>query len=134
MTDSSSRRVFLPGRLGPLIVTVVVTGLLVFVACFMVWHYLGGGAWRSGVDVMEVVLHSPQRLELIVASCHGAPRVSLQETAADVQVKVMAFSTPFRGGLDCLDSVEVSLREPLGDRTVVDKHAGRAVFSVLTAR
>ena len=133
MTDSSGSRKLLSGRLGPLIVAVVVTGLLVFVACFMVWHHLGGGAWRGEVRVMEAVLLAPQRLELRVASCHGAPRVSLRETDVDVQVKVVAFSTPFHGGMDCQDAVEGYLRNPLGDRAVVDKHAGQVV-SVTTVR
>ncbi len=68
----------------------------------------------------------------MVASCHGAPRVPLEETDVDVQVKVISFSTPLRGGLDCLDRVEVHLQEPLGDRIVVDKHTGQSV-SVSTA-
>ena len=114
-------------RLGPLIIAVLVTGLLVFVAWFMLWHYLGGGAWRSEVSVRDAQLLSPDRLALMVASCHGAPRVSLEETDVDVQVKVISFSTPLRGGLDCLDRVEIPLQEPLGDRIVVDQHTGQSV-------
>ena len=133
MTSSSGSRGFLSGRLGPIIVAVVVTGLVVFVACFAVWLNLGGGAWRSEVRVMEAVLLAPQRLDLGVASCNGAPRVSLRETDVDVQVKVIAFSTPFHGGNDCDDHVDVYLREPLGDRVVVDRHTGQAV-SVRTDR
>ncbi len=133
MTNSSGSRGFLSGRLGPIIIAVVVTGLLVFVVCFMVWHHLGGGAWRSEVRVMEAVLLAPQRLDLGVASCNGAPRVSLRETDVDVQVRVMSFSTPFRGGNECDDHVEVYLREPLGDRVVIDRHTGQVV-SVRTDR
>ena len=132
-TNGSGSRGFLSGRLGPIIVAVVATGLVVFVACFMVWHRLGGGAWRSEVRVMEAVLLAPQRLDLGVASCNGAPRVSLRETDVDVQVRVMSFSTPFRGGNECDDHVEVYLREPLGDRVVVDRHTGQLV-SVRTVR
>ena len=124
---SSGPRGFLSVRLGTTIVAVVITGLLVFVACFLVWHHLGGGAWRSEVSVKSALLISPDRLELIVASCHGAPRVSLEETDVDVQVKVISFSTPLRGGMDCLDTVQGHLREPLGDRIVVDKHTGQSV-------
>ena len=127
MTNSSGARGFLPGRLGPLIAAVVVTALLVFVACVMVWHHLGGGAWRSEVRVDKAWLLAPERLELIVSSCNGAPRVSLKETDVDVQVTVQSFSTPLRGGDDCQDHVNVYLREPLGDRAVVDKHTGRVV-------
>ena len=133
MPSSSGSRGFFSGRLGPTIVAVVVTAVVVFVACFMVWHHLGGGAWRSEVSVMEAVLLAPQRLDLGVASCNGAPRVSLRETDVDVQVRVMSFSAPFRGGNECDDHVEVYLREPLGDRVVVDRHTGQLV-SVRTVR
>ena len=133
MTNSPSARRFSPGRLGPLVITVVIIALVVFLACFLIWHYLGGGAWRSDVRVDEAMLLTPERLELIVASCHGAPRVSLRETDVDVQVKVKSFSTPFRGGNDCQDVVEVYLPDPLGDRDLVDGHAGEVV-NVVTAR
>ena len=133
-TNGSGSRGFLSGRLGPIIVAVVVTGLVVFVACFAgLALNLGGGAWRGEVRVMEAVLLAPQRLDLGVASCNGAPRVSLRETDVDVQVRVMSFSTPFRGGNECDDHVEVYLREPLGDRVVVDRHTGQIV-SVRTDR
>ena len=136
MTSSSGSRGFLSGRVGPVIVAVVVTGLVVFAACFMVWHNLGGGAWRSEVRVIEAHLPDPDRpdrLTLGVASCNGAPRVSFRKTDDDVKVKVIAFSTPFHGGDDCMDGVEVSLQEPLGDWVVVDKHTGQVV-SVRTDR
>ncbi len=114
-------------RLGPLVLAVVVTALLVFVACFLVWHHLGGGAWRGEVEVREAFLVNPQRLELIVSSCNGAPRVTVRETLDEIQVKVIAYSTPSRGGDDCLDSVVARLLSPLGDRAVVDRHTGQVV-------
>ena len=86
-SGSGSRRL---GRMGPIIVAVVVTALVVFVACFMVWHHLGGGAWRSEVRVMEAHLldpDRPDRLSLGVASCNGAPRASFRKTDLDVRVK-----------------------------------------------
>ena len=130
MSGSASLRIFLYGRLGLIIVTAVVTGLLVFLACFMVWSYFGGGAWCGEVEVMDAELRSPLRLTLFVASCNENPTLSLfQETDVDVQVKVAAFSTPLRGGGDCQDTVEVQLREPLGDRVVIDKHTGRIVLN-----
>ena len=116
-TNSSGSRGFLSGRLGPIIIAVLVTGLVVFVACFAVWLNLGGGAWRGEVSVREVLLRypdRPDRLTLGVASCNGAPRASFRKTDVDVQVRVIAFSTPFHGGDDCMDSVDVYLREPLG--------------------
>ena len=132
MTDNSGSRGSLSGHLGLIVVAVVVTGLVVFVACFMVWYRLGGGAWRSGVSVSDAKLGAPHTLILTVDSCQGAPRVAqLQETDVDVQVRVIAFSTPFHGGTDCQELVEANLEEPLGDRMVVDKHSGRIVRDAL---
>ena len=124
--SSGSRRFFL-GRLGTIIVTAVITGLLVFVACFMVWHHLGGGAWLSEVSVKKALLLPRDRLVLVVDLCQGAPRAYFWESDVDVQVEVMAFSTPMIGGDDCRDHVQISLREPLGDRIVVDKPTGQPV-------
>ncbi len=132
LANSSDSTGFLSGLLGRPIAAVVVTGLVVLVACFMVWHHLGGGAWRSGVGVMGARLISLGTLSLTVDSCQGAPSVAqLQETDVDVQVRVIAFSTPTRGGTDCLDSVKAYLREPLGNRAVVDMHSGRIVADAL---
>ncbi len=128
MTSSSDSKGFLSGRLGPIIVAVVVTGLVVFVACLAFWLNLGGGVWRDEVGVRAATLHSPDRLGLTVTSCSGNPRVSyLRETNVDVQVRVVASSTPFHGGGDCFDLVMVRLGKPLGDRGVVDKRTGQVV-------
>jgi hypothetical protein len=97
-------------------------------AAFAAWLLLGDGAWRSEVSVVKAELRSPDRLVLIVDSCNGDPEVSLlRETDVDVQVKVVASSTPLRGGDDCLDPVEVQLQKPLGDRVVIDMHTGQSV-------
>ena len=136
MTNGSGSRGYFSGRVGPIVVAVVMTGVVVFVACFMVWHNLGGGAWRNEVRVMEAHLldpDRPDRLSLGVASCNGAPRASFRKTDLDVRVKVIAFSTPFHGGDDCMDGVDVYLQEPLGDRVVIDMHTGQVV-SVRTVR
>lgn len=124
VTDRSGSRRFLSPRLGWLVVAVAVLGLAIFAA----WLFLGGGIWRSAVSVVEAELRSPDRLALIVNSCNGDPKVSLLlETDVDVQVKVVASSTPLRGGQDCQDIVEVQLQEPLGGRVVVDKHTGQSL-------
>ena len=125
MARSSDSKGFLSGRIWPLVVAVVITAFLVFMACLMVWYHAGGGAWRSEVSVIEVRLEAPDTLILSVASCHGAPSASVKEETTDtVQVRVVAFSTPLHGGRDCLDAVKAHLREPLGDRVVVDTHSG----------
>ncbi|MCI0437775.1 MAG: hypothetical protein L0177_01430 [Chloroflexi bacterium] len=117
-----------PRRLARLVVAAVALLLAGLLAAVLVWQLFGGGVWRSEVSVAEAELRSPQRLVLTVNSCNGDPEVSLlRETDVDVQVKVVASSTPFRGGCDGQDSVEVRLQEPLGGRVVVDKHTGQRV-------
>lgn len=114
-------------RWWPIVHAVVITALLVFVACFMVWHHLGGGAWRSEVEINGGSLVTPQRLSLGVSSCNGAPRATVRETMDEIRVKVVAYWTPSRGGDDCQDHVVVRLLLPLGDRAVVDRHTGQVV-------
>ena len=124
MTNGGARG-SLPSRLGPLVVAVVVTALVVFAACFLAWYYLGGGVWRSEVEVVKAVDLSPQRwLPVEVDSCVGAPSphvLSLRETDDEIQVEVVVFSTPFRGCVPVSVSVDVPLRAPLGGRSVLSK-------------
>lgn len=128
MTNGSGSRGFFFGRVGAIVVAVVVTGVVVFVACFMVWYNVGGGVWRSEVSVRTAALRSPDMLSLVVDSCGGDPKAPyLRETDVDVQVKVVASSTPFHGGCDGLDVVDIRLGKPLGDRDFVDRHTGRSV-------
>ena len=130
MINSSGSRGFLSGSQGPPIVAAMVTGLVVFVACFMVWYHLGGGAWRGQVGVIDANLRTPDELVFSVASCNGVPRATLLETEIDVQVKVVAYSTPLLGGEACADSVgPMRLQEPLGNRVVIDTHTGRVVLN-----
>ena len=111
-----------------LVVAVMVSGSLVFVACLVSWFVLGGGVWRSEVSVVGAELHSPDKLVLDVASCNGAPEVTLLETGADVKVKAIAFATPFRSSGDCLGAVgPLQLKEPLGDRAVIDERTGQSL-------
>ena len=129
MTNTSGSKRFLSGRLKLLLVAaVVVIGLL----AFAVWLILGlnGYTWRGEVSVESASLRSPDRLTLVIDPCNKNPEVSLlRETDVDVQVKVTVDSHLFPlGGSDCGgDTVEVQLREPLGDRVVVDKHTGQRV-------
>ena len=115
-----------------LVVPAVVSGLVVFVACFMVWYQAGGGYWRSWVSVEEAQLIEPDKLSLLVNSCI-TPRISiLNETEVDVQVKLHNYFIPLRSvGYPpndvCERRVEIRLSEPLGNRGVVDKHTGQLV-------
>ena len=123
MTNTEARG-FLPGRLVPVVVAVVVTALVVFAACFLAWYYLGGGVWRSEVEVVQAVYLHPRWISLEVDSCVGAPAphvLSLRETDDEVQVQVVVFSTPFRSCDSRFDSVEVQLQSSLRGRDVVSK-------------
>ena len=135
-SDSDSSR--FPGGLlrNPIVVatvTAAVTGLVVFVACFMVWYHVGGSAWRSWKSVEEAQLIAPDRLSLKVISCEGAPQLSeLAETEVDIQVKLYVHFSAIGirlGGppAACVAHVEVRLSEPLGNRLVVDMHTGQSV-------
>ena len=101
---------------------------------FVVWQF-GGGVWRGGVEIQEAILVAPKRLELIVASCNGNPRAyHVYDSGEPVRLRVVASSTPFKGGGDCLDLVEVFLRYPLPDQTIIDDHTGRSVSVAAPAR
>ena len=128
MTNSSGPKRHWSGRLKLLFVAaVVVIGLTIFAALSL----LGCSVFasRGEVDVMEAKMQSPERLELVVASCNENPEVSLlRETEDDVQVRVIADYDFFaQSGDDCQDIVEVQLQDPLGDRVVIDERSGQQV-------
>ena len=134
MPNGSNSRGFLSGLLGrPIvaaIVAAVVSGLVVFVACFMVWYNVGGGAWRGKTHVEAARLISQDTLLLSVVSpgCGGVPHFTvLRETEVDIQVAFRVSNTPLRGGDDCLRDIELPLREPLGNRDLIDMHTGQSV-------
>ena len=132
MTYGSGSKGFLSVGLGHLICTVVVTGLVVFVACVCVWYNFAGGGWRGAVTVPRASYgyapENPYGLGLSVSSCLGDPKVTqVRETEHEVEVKVIAFTRPFHGGMDCADGAAVQLREPLGGRVVIDGHTGQRV-------
>ena len=84
--------------------------------------------WRGGVHIREAYLLSSDTLELSVGSCNGYPRVyQLHQDEESIRLRVEANSTPLKGGNDCDDHVNVYLRDPLGDRVVIDDHTGRVV-------
>jgi hypothetical protein len=106
----------------------LVFGLTVIAALFAAWLLLGNGVWRSEVRVVAAELRSPDRLALSVDSCNGNPEVSLlRETDVAVWIKVIASSTPLKGGNDCGDILEVQLEDSFGDRVLIDMHKGQVI-------
>jgi hypothetical protein len=85
---------------------------------------------RRGINVMKAELSSGdrERIKLIVNTCHRNPElVFRQETDAELQVMVVDFDAASDNGDICLENVEFNLKEPLGDRIVVDMHTGQLV-------
>ena len=88
-----------------LIGAAVVSGLLVFTACFMVWYHVGGGAWHGKTHVEAARLISQDTLLLSVVSpgCGGVPHFTvLNETEVEVQVAFRVSHNLLVGGDDCL--------------------------------
>ncbi len=84
---------------------------------------------HTWVSVRSTFLRAPDLLFLYASTCDEYPEVSrLVETDVDVQLEVVADSQSFPpGGQDCQNRASVRLKEPLGDRDVVDKHTGKVV-------
>ena len=108
----------------------MLTGLVVFVACFMVWYHVGGGAWRGKTHVESARLISQDTLMLSVVSpsCGGVPQFTeARETDVDIQVAFRVYYTPLQSGNPCIREIELPLTEPLGNRALIDMHTGRSV-------
>lgn len=82
---------------------------------------------RRGMSVIEAELRSTDRLTLVI-NCNTDTRLVLRrETDIDVQVMVVGFAIPSGDGDGCRQVVEYRLKEPLGDRVVIDMHTGLPV-------
>ena len=128
--NSTDSRGFPSSRLGLLYIAAVVVGLLALAGGLFFFVGNGGYTWgRPGVNVLEVRLIAPDRLDLTVNSCNRNPEVSLlRETDVDVEVNVVADPPPSLSVVqECDDHVEVQLQGPLEDRDVIDKRTGKVV-------
>ncbi len=117
------------------IVASVVTGLVVFVACFMIWYNVGGGAWsgKTHVEAARLISEDTLILSVISPGCVEVPHFTMaRETDVDVQVAFRVYNTPLQGGNHCIRDIEVPLSEPLGNRALIDMHTGQSV-NVTTA-
>lgn len=70
---------------------------------------------------------SSTRLELNVASCNENPTAEVVDSDTEVRVHVTSGRRLGRNGGDCADGVVVTLKAPLGARTVVDRSTGLTV-------
>lgn len=77
------------------------------------------------VSIVEAVQNSDSEIGLVVDACGGDVRIEVEESRHAVTAKVTA---PREwSGDDCLEIVELSLVEPLGDRVIVDGSSGDVV-------
>jgi hypothetical protein len=101
----------------------IIVPLVLVIALVVGWRIIQGLTVRNAVDIVEAELRDDGSLVLEVASCNGDPAASvLEQNDQQVRVEVVASTTPYRGGQDCLDVVEIALQEPLGERALVDAH------------
>jgi len=104
----------------------VVVVSIVSVLGFAFWYTAGGAAWRGAVAVREARFIPPDSLEIEVYSCNGAPQLQVLRQSGDtVELEVVAFSTPLRGGDDCLDLLTIQVDGPL--TAIVDLHTGETI-------
>jgi hypothetical protein len=79
-----------------------------------------GGCVGEPATIVEVYGRPDSReLELGVSTCNADPTVSVEESASEVRLKVLAREA--RSGGDCRDGVIVTLDAPLGNRSVIDE-------------
>ena len=130
MPIRSVSRGFLSSRLGWAIIAAVVGGLVVFVACFMVWDHIGGGGWhgKTHVEAARLISEDTLLLSVVSPSCGGFPHFTeARETEVDVQVAFRVYYTPLKAGNGCIEDIELPLSEPLGNRELIDLHTGQSV-------
>lgn len=86
-----------------------------------------GCSQDTGVRVIKVVGGPDSTtLELSVDSCNRHPVARVTESDTEVRIRVSA-DPEGSGGGDCADGASVNLAKPLGDRSVIDEVADKAV-------
>jgi hypothetical protein len=102
----------------------------------LLWATLGAGllVLLFGVGEMKVGIREPHGtpgssvLGVGVASCNANPRVQVEETATTVTLTARVDRPGILDGTgDCRDNASLTLRAPLGARTVVDGSTGEVV-------
>lgn len=81
-----------------------------------------GIGWQDQA-ISHVSVGEDDRTLTVGWHCHQDSSVTVEETSDEVRLRLRVYS--YKG--DCASGTEVTLREPLGSRTVVDAATGRAV-------
>jgi hypothetical protein len=92
---------------------------------------------RRPVSLAGAAVHLVEQRELVVyvPSCNGEPAVdAFEETDTQVNIQIVTTVVTSGDSDDCLDSVIVTLNEPLGDRDVIDLMSGETLTVTLKDR
>jgi hypothetical protein len=83
----------------------------------------------SDPPTIDIVYGDPESTHLWVSvnTCNRNPSVEAEETAEEVRLTATADEPSGDGEDDCLDSDDLTLETPLGDRIVVDDSTGEQV-------
>ncbi len=94
-----------------------------------IWAVDRLGPGRRNTSVGEAFFLEPAVFEVIVNSCNGDPQLTeLDESADEVRIRVTSWHPGyFDGKDDCLDQLEITLTEPLGNRRLVDASSGNQI-------
>ena len=104
----------------------IVGGLLIAAAA------LTACSGRQAVAIDDVVLSGDaQTISFTTGTCDRNEAASVEETARTVTIHATA-DRAFDGGEDCDAILSVTLREPLGQRLVVDAASGERVVPEAT--
>lgn len=99
---------------------IAASSAMLLVAC-------GGGTRNAAVVELMFISADGRTLTVGIDSCNAEPVLTVVEQQAD-RVVLTAESEQTAGG-DCADGGVVTLREPLGDRRLVDDLTGRDVIA-----
>ncbi|TVR25477.1 MAG: hypothetical protein EA387_03870 [Nitriliruptor sp.] len=79
----------------------------------------------AGGQVRQI---GPQELAVDVPSCYGDPELDgLVEADDEVRIRIVTTMVISGDALACLDKVQVTLQDPLGDRAVIDAESGETL-------
>jgi hypothetical protein len=100
----------------------VAAALVLLAACGVGTRTERGPVSLAGGQVRQA---GPQELAVDVPSCLGDPELDeLVEDGGEVGIRIVTTMVVSGDSPACLDEVQVTLQEPLGDRDVIDAESG----------
>ena len=104
---------------------VAAAGLALLAACGVDTPTERGPVSLAGGQVRQI---GTQELAVDVPSCLGDPELDgLVEDDGEVRIRIVTTMVISGDALSCLDEVQVTLQEPLGERDVIDAESGETL-------